>query len=83
MLNLQGNTRYGNIYIYSAKLQNFCELFGIGLSMWRVNLGAGTYEAGDASGIGHRASGINQDRTISGYWAITAASSARAIYASV
>lgn len=37
-------------YLFSREMQGGVPQ-GIGLSMWRVNLGAGSYEQGDASGI--------------------------------
>lgn len=39
-------------YLFSQKFKSDGSPEGIGLSMWRVNLGAGTAEQGDASDIG-------------------------------
>jgi O-glycosyl hydrolase len=38
-------------WLFSQQISNDGQPQGIGLSMWRVNLGAGTAEQGDASGI--------------------------------
>lgn len=38
-------------WLFSQNISSRGEVQGIGLSMWRVNLGAGTAELGDASGI--------------------------------
>lgn len=38
-------------WLFSTNISKDGQPQGIGLSMWRVNLGAGTYETGDAGGI--------------------------------